>query len=448
MAQDGSGSQRSLMVGAEADAERWTIGTVLVGGKPAAEEAINVGLRSQDFGLSKLRTVWAVIELLHERNDRIDLITVVDELQTRGELDAVGGSAAVAMMHANASGFVGAAGRHARVILDGANYRRLAEASHIFLTAANAREDTPAVLLAEAQDVFANLNRRAADDLGIVDRPKTVADVLARAGKAPEGSLPTGFTDVDHMLRGGLRPGSLYIVAARPAMGKSAFAHQVATYTADQGIPCALFSLEMTGEELIEREIAGAAKRSIESWRGRDAQARAVGAGAMVADRCLHLIDRAGLDLAGLTSRIRRLVRRDGVSIVFVDYLQLVGGSSRWSNSDNKNSEVGEISSALKVLAQDLRIPIVVLSQLNREVEKRPGKRPQLSDLRDSGNIEQDANVVIFLHRPEYFLGDQCPEDRRGVCEIIVAKNRSGATGAVDLFFDGPTTSFRQQREF
>ncbi len=796
MAQDGHGSKLSSTVGAEAEAERSVLGAALHGGRPAVDEVLAAGLRSQDFGAARLRTVWGVIEALHERNDRIDLMTVVDELQTRGQLDGVGGAAGLSGLEAWTVSDA-AIGRHASIIVNGANYRRLAEAAYVIGSAANAREDTPAQLLAEAQDVFMNLNRRAADDLGIVNRPQTVADVLARAGQAPEGSLPTGFQDLDGMLRGGLRPGSLYVLAARPAMGKaqpldalvltpsgfvpmgslsvgdevmsptgesqrisaitpqgvkecfvvrmsdgattrcsadhlwftrtrnehrtgstgsvkttaeiketlhiekgtrqnhtlpltvpleftprgerpldpyllglllgdgcltkgttsfckpepdlwrrlkealpegdatspircgvrirrehrsnsssetmrilrelglagcsslekfipdpylyapvdqrrellaglldtdgcvvvpggrsieftssserlfdgvaflirslggiastaepriptytardghklegapswrmvlwfpdgtvpvtsekhlarwtggesfygrriesiepaepcemqciavtgpsrlyvtddfiithnSALGHQIGANIADQGVPVALFSMEMTGEELIEREIAGKSQRSVDSWRGRDAQSRAVGAGGFVADRCLTLIDKSGLDLPGLLSRIRRVVRRDGVSLVIVDYIQLIGGSARWSKSDNKSSEVGEISSALKVCAQDLRIPIIALSQLNREVEKRPGKRPQLSDLRDSGSIEQDANVVIFLHRPEYYLGDQCPEDRRGVCEVIIGKNRSGATGAIDLYFDGPTTSFREQRE-
>ncbi len=426
-----------------AEYERATIGAVLIAGGQAVEIAEGTGLRAADFGRKNFAQIWSAIAALHARGDAVATSTVIDELHRSGKLDDVGGMAAVAQLESMIYSPEHVT-TYASHIVDQASYRRIIDTAQVAMMMAHKRSMPPGDCLARIQEAFLRLGKNATDDLGFVDRRATIDRVMSRVGKPPEGTLPTGFFDLDEMLSGGANPGRLYVVAGRPGMGKSAFGHQWATQVADLGVPAALFSLEMAGEELLTREIAGAARANAATWSRRDEGARATKAAAEIADRPLHLCDRAGLDIAGVCSRARRMTHREKIALLVVDYLGLINGGDRYSG--NKTNEVAEITKSLKELAQNLEIPVVLLAQLNRDVEKRPGKkRPQMSDLRDSGSIEQDADVVIFLHREEYYYqqrGEECPEELQRRCEVLVAKNRSGRTGSVDLIFDGPSTRF------
>lgn len=442
MSSEPSGSEPSSKKASSThlDIERSLLGGCLNGGRRSVDEAVIAGLRGQDFARKEHRSIWEAMASLHEKDDAVDVVTVCDELDRGKKLDTVGGAAAVSQL-----GAMMPTAAHVRtyssLIVEGANMRRIAEAAVMVQQMAAGHEGTAAEVLADAQATFLSLNRRAADDLGVVDRRATVERVVDGAmRKTTVGTLPTGYPDLDHMLRGGWRNGNLYVIAARPGMGKSAFGHQACTFLADEGIPTALMSLEMTGDELIEREIAGKARLAVEVWSRRDGAAKVADAAADVAERPLYLIDRAGLDINAVCSRARRLVARDGVQLVVVDYVGLVSGTGKYRG--DRTNEVGEITKALKELAQNLNVPVLALSQLNRDVEKRTDKRPLLADLRDSGSVEQDANAVIFLYREEYYAKDKTPEHLRRVCEVIVAKNRNGATGHVELLYDGPTTRF------
>lgn len=445
MSNSDDSSRKSLQRASSIDLqnERALLSACLIGGESAVDDVYDAGIRPADFARPAHRLVWEAISRLRESRGAVDLVTVSDDLASHGQLEAVGGTDALDDIEGVASTSA-IAGPYAKLVLESANLRRIAQLAHVFQTAAVARTKGATDLLAEAQQAFLALNKRAADEMGVVNRREVVERVLARAGKSADGALPTGFSDLDPMLRGGWRPGSLYVVAARPGMGKTAFGHQVAEHAADEGVPTALLSLEMTGEELIEREIARRSRAPVETWGRRDEGARAARAAAEVAERPLHIIDRAGMDIAAVCARARRLVHRDGVQLVVVDYIGLVNGSDRYKG--DRTNEVGEVTKALKELAQNLRVPVIALSQLNRDLEKRNDKRPQLSDLRDSGSVEQDANCVLFLYREEYYKKDETPDHLRRVCEVIVAKNRNGATGTVELLYDGPTTRFAQMK--
>lgn len=404
----------------------------------AVVDALEAGLRDSDFASDANRTIWQTIVRLHEQGEPIDSTTVLARLEADGALVAAGGAARLADIERllSSSAHVDA---YARLLIDEAKYRRIAEAARLILRLAARREFEADELLAQAQRIFLELNRRGAAAV-TVDRPATVNTVLENIGKPPPGSVASGWTVFDKHLRGGLRPGGLYIVAARPAMGKSAFAHQLASRVADSGKPVVLFSMEMADLELVEREIAAESGVPREGWENRHLSSRVLAGADRVRDRPLHLIDRGSMDLGTFCTFARRMVAQKGCQLIVVDYLQLIRASDRYRG--DKTNETAEISRSLKELATDLRVPVVALAQLNRQVESRPDKRPGLSDLRDSGAIEQDANCVMFLHRPEYYLRERTTPDLEGLCEVIIAKQRAGPTGVVHFSFDGPTTRF------
>jgi replicative DNA helicase len=436
------GERSSLQVQSDqtaAAAERAVLGACLVGGQPAIDDAQAVGLAARDFARAAHQHLWTAMQAVGARGDTVELVGVVDELHRAGHLDACGGASGVAGL---GSVVLSAATvtQHARMVVEAACMRRLASVCQVYAQAAIAREGSAADLLAEAQEAILALSRVTAADEW-VDRPTEVDHLLreAASGKAKRG-LPTGWSGLDSYLEQGMRPGQLFIVAARPSMGKSVLGHQLAGHVADQGIPAAFFSLEMSGSELLERELIQRSKLSRREWSQRDAWHRVTRAGDAVKERPLHLVECPGISITELCGRARRMVARQGIGLAVVDYLQLVKGSGAYAGS--RTQEVGEVSRGLKTLAGELKIPIVALAQLNRANEATPDKRPTLAHLRDSGEIEQDADVVGFIHRPEYYLREKTPSELQGVAEIILAKQRNGPTGIARLAFDGPTVSF------
>lgn len=293
---------------------------------------------------------------------------------------------------------------------------------------------------------FANALKSAIDD----------AAAAYRMGRGIRG-LSTGLTDLDRKL-GGLAPGGLYIVAGRPGMGKTALATNIAWSVTGDGLSVGFYSLEMPAAELALRITSQEAGVSSESLRrgaaGEDGVRKAIDAARRVSARQLVIDDRGGITIAQLAARSRRQRRRHGVELIVVDYLQLMGGAGR---RENRVQEITEITTGLKALAKELGVPIIALSQLSRGVESRENKRPQLSDLRESGSIEQDADAVMFVYREEYYLGINKPPDSdleksmaweaamrnvAGKAEVIVAKNRHGSVGTAELYFDASLTKF------
>lgn len=253
--------------------------------------------------------------------------------------------------------------------------------------------------------------------------------------------IPSGFIDLDHMTNGWQRS-DLIILAARPAMGKTALCLNMAANTAvDYHYPVAVFSLEMSKEQLVMRMLAAAAR--IDQKRLRTGQLNADEWGAFLqkigplSSAPIYIDDTPAITIRELRAKARRLQSREGdLGLILVDYLQLMGGSG---HSENRQQEVSEISRSLKALARELNVPIIALSQLSRTVEQTKDKRPQLSHLRESGSLEQDADIVLFIHREEYYNEDT---DRRGIADLIIAKHRNGPTGTVELAFQNELTRF------
>ena len=255
--------------------------------------------------------------------------------------------------------------------------------------------------------------------------------------------VPTGFYDLDRMTAG-LQPGDMVVLAARPSMGKTAFAINIAEHVAlNEGLPVAVFSMEMGAAQLAVRIVGSigridqghlrTGKLSDEEWP------RLTEAIEKLRNISLHIDETAGLTASELRANARRLARQCGkLGLIVVDYLQLMSGSG--GDNENRATELGEISRGLKMLAKELGCPVIALSQLNRSVETRPDKRPMMSDLRESGAIEQDADIIMFIYRDEYYTKDACKEP--GVAEIIIAKQRNGPTGVVKLAFLNKLTRF------
>jgi len=261
----------------------------------------------------------------------------------------------------------------------------------------------------------------------------------------PHSSLGilSGFIDFDY-LSNGFRPGELIIIASRPSMGKTALALNMASYISmNQNIASAFFSLEMGCEQLTQRLISTESKINLTHLRnGKISQHESLKlelACKKLTNTDLFIDESHTLNIITLREKCRRLIRKNNIKLIFIDYLQLMSSIIKY---DNKATEVGEISKGLKTIAREFNIPVIALSQLNRSVESRTDKIPMMSDLRDSGAIEQDADIITFLYRQEYYLRDKTPKDKIGITKIIIAKNRNGPTGSLELKFSNYITKF------
>ena len=426
------------------DAERAVLGAVLSGGQFAVDEALTAQLDGTDFAKRAHGIIWEAAVALVDAGDAVSAVTICDHLVSKGKLGDAGGTAAIAALESGASS-VAVLQPAVRAVMEAASLRRIAEAGALIARAAVARDEPADVLLRKAQEVFFGLERHRQRSV-VADRMATVQAVMDQVGKTTAKGLPLGWRTLDGgILNRGLRRGQFIVVGARPSMGKTVFGHQLAQHVADEGVPAAFFSLEMTPDELIEREIAVAAKLPTDKWPASLGRPRLHQAAAHVAERALHLVHCPGASISTIASNARRLVAREGVGLIVVDYLGLVGGTGAYKGQ--RTQEVGEVSRALKALAGELMVPVVALAQLNRGVEGRVEKRPQLSDLRDSGEIEQDCDIVMFLHRPDYYLREKTPADLENICEVVVAKQRNGPTGVARLWSQLDQTRFRDIEE-
>jgi replicative DNA helicase len=295
-----------------------------------------------------------------------------------------------------------------------------------------------------------SVNEGARNKQGFQAMETLVVDLLDRVQEMADNQndvtgVPTGFYDLDRMTSG-LQAGDMIVLAARPSMGKTAFAINIAEHVAlKEGLPVAVFSMEMGASQLAVR-IVGSIGR-IDQGHLRtgnltdDEWPRLAEAVEKLRTVSLHIDESPGLSPSELRANARRLARQCGkLGLIVVDYLQLMSGSGSGGSGDNRATELGEISRGLKMLARELQCPVIALSQLNRSVEQRPDKRPMMSDLRESGAIEQDADIIMFIYRDEYYTKDACKEP--GVAEIIIAKQRNGPTGTVKLAFLRNITKF------
>lgn len=424
------------------EAEEAVLGSLLI--DPDAIFEVANFLKAQSFYSVANRWVYESILTLHQRSDPIDSLTVIEELRRRDQLEEVGGEAYIVGLVSAVPTSINA--RAYGQIVEAASLRRdlINAAGTIAGLAYEEDEDINVVIDRAEQTLFAISEQRTTRDLTPV---KQIAEeYLARieelhARDQDIVGVPTGFIDLDRLL-GGLNKSDLVILAARPGMGKTSLQNAIAlTAAKTYNKRIAIFNLEMSGEQLVQRMLAAETRIDIQRLRRGNLHDHEwplfYEAVQRLSETRIFIDDTPSISPMQLRTKCRRLYAEHGIDLVMIDYLQLMQ-SDRGNN--NRVQEIGEISRGLKQLARELDVPVLAAAQLSRAVESRQEKRPQLSDLRDSGSIEQDADIVMFIYRDEYYNPDTT--DRPGIAEINVAKHRNGPTAAIDLYWNGELASF------
>ncbi len=405
--------------------------------------AVTETLTSEDFYRSAHGTVYEAIRSLSAEGVAVDTVTVLEWLRDHHRLDEVGGAAAVSDLVAAAPTAANAA-YYAEIVRDKALLRRLIEAgTSVVRMGFEDTEDAVATVDRAEAEIFRVSEQGTRSDYSSMKEMLPDAferlEILARDSSEVTG-LPTGFTDLDR-LTAGFQPENLIIIAARPAMGKSSLALGIAQYvTVALREPAIFFSLEMSKIEIVNRMLsaeAGIDSERMKTGRFDDRDWRRLGdALGRLGEAPLFIDDTPSISMIEIAAKCRRLKDREGLSLVIVDYLQLMQSHRR---VDSRQQEVAEISRGLKMLAKDLKVPVIALSQLSRQPESRVDKRPMLADLRESGSIKQDADLVGFIYRDEV-SDEQSP--KKGIAELIVSKHRNGRVGTIELAFLGHLTKF------
>ncbi|MEW9900001.1 replicative DNA helicase [Chitinivorax sp. PXF-14] len=405
-----------------------------------------------DFYRHDHRLVFRHLYKLLELGHPADVVTVAESLEKSAELQEIGGLAYLAGLAQNTPSSANI-GRYAQIVRERAIMRKLVEVgTEIADSAYNPMGRDAGALLDQAEaKVFEIAENSARGRQDFLTMPQLVAEVVERIDtlynrENPNDitGIPTGFIDLDNMTSG-LQRGDLIIVAGRPSMGKTAFSVNIAENIAvDSALPVAIFSMEMGGAQLVMRMIGSVGKldqHKIKTGRLEDEDwQRLTTAVGKLSEAPIFIDESAGLTALELRARARRLARQHGqLGVIVIDYIQLMAGNPN-SRDSNRAAEVSEISRALKSLAKELKVPVIALSQLSRNVESRPDKRPMMSDLRESGAIEQDADIIIFMFRAEYY--DRENEELKGKAEAIISKHRNGPTGSVPLTFLGQYSRF------
>src|SRR5271169_7019322 len=426
------------------EAERSVLGAILLDNN-ALNAAIE-NLRAEDFFLDQHRRVFTQMIALGEAQQAIDLITLTEELHRRGDLEASGGAPYLASL-ADGMPKVSNVEHYARIVKEKALLRNLIHATHKIQQNAFEGEDGADAVLDNAEStIFALAEDRV--KAGLIPIKEIVRDnferleKIFREGKSITG-IPTGYVELDKLLSG-LQPSELLILAARPSQGKTALALNLAENIAIRaGQPVAIFSLEMSKESLLQRLVASVAQIDAHKFRtghlSRSDWTSMTDALGTISSAPLWVDDAGSISVLEIGAKARRLKRDKGLSLLIVDYLQLITGRGRFGN---RQEEVASISRGLKALAKELQIPVLVLSQLTRAPE-RDDRGPQLSDLRESGAIEQDADVVMFIYRPHFFKAGASPEEREET-ELRIAKQRNGPTDNVKFVFRSRLTRFEE----
>ena len=423
-------------------AEESLLGAMLLS-RDAIAAAVEV-VSADDFYKPVHGHVYDAITALFGQGEPVDPVTVADQLRRAGLLDAVGGPAALVTLQAGTPA-VGSAARYGRIVEEHAMLRRLIGVAGEIAELGYEPPDDVAMAVDRAESlVFDVAQRRVTDSLAplreLLEQKLDHLEMLYERGESITG-VPTGYTDLDERLAG-LQPSNLVIVGARPSMGKTSFALGIAAHAAlEAQTPVLFFSLEMSHLELTQRLLCAEAR--VDATRMRNGRlhesdwpkiSHAVG---RLAEAPMYIDDNPHLTVMEIRAKARRLKSRaGGLGLIIIDYLQLMTGRH---NAENRQVEVSEMSRGLKILARELEVPVVALSQLSRNLEMRADKRPQLADLRESGSLEQDSDVVMFIYREELY-NPETPD--RGTAEIIVSKHRNGPTGAVQLAFLDHYTRF------
>ncbi len=423
------------------DAEQAVLGSMLTD-REAVNTAIEV-LKEEAFYREDNRAIYQAIVNLYNKSEPIDIITLKDELESMGKFEQVGGFDYLASLPdkvpttANVQKYI-------KIVEEKSILRNLIKtANEIIELGYDPAEDV--------EDIMDGAEKRIFDLMQSKNQKgyTPIKDVLVESFTKLEElynrkqhitGVPTGFAELDYKTAG-LHGSELILIAARPAMGKTAFALNLATNAALRGnTPVAIFSLEMSKDQLVNRILCSEAMVDSNKVRtgklGEDDWVKLAGAIGPLSEAEIYIDDTPGISVTEIRTKCRKLSIDKGIGLVVIDYLQLVQGSKR---AGSREQEIAEISRSLKILAKEINVPVIALSQLSRAVEQRPDHRPMLSDLRESGSIEQDADIVMFLYRDDYYNKES---EKKDIAEVIIAKQRGGQTGTVELLWMGQYTKF------
>ncbi len=416
------------------EAEQSVLGSMIIE-KDAIFAATEV-LSEEDFYRTSHQKIFNAIVKLTEKNEPVDLVTLSEELSSLGVLEEVGGNSYLTSL-ANAVPTAANVKYYATIVWEKALLRRMIRTSTEIVTRGYEPPEDVVEFLDEAEQMIFQVSRELSGKgfVPLKDVLMSTFDRIERIYEEKKGvtGLPTGFIDLDQMLSG-LQESDLVIVAARPSMGKTTFALNMAQHLAvSENLPVAFFSLEMSKEQLAQRLLCAQAdldaQRLRRGYLSEEEWPRLTRAVGPLSEAPLYIDDTAAPSVMEMRAKARRLKAEKGLGAIFVDYLQLMNMHGK---SENRQQELSDISRSLKSLAKELNIPVIALSQLSRAVEKRDKKRPILSDLMESGGIEANADVVLFIYRENYYFNDS---EKKNIAEIIVAKQRNGPVGEVELLF-------------
>jgi replicative DNA helicase len=423
------------------EAEEAVVGAVLI--NPEAYYDVAQFLAADDFYIHRHKWIWEAFTRLHEQRIPTDLLTLSEELDRMGQLQEIGGSAYLTSLINQVPSSLNAES-YGRIVEGHSIRRKMINAANKIASLAYSEENVIDTVMNEAEKAVFNVSeRRLKHDLQPISSVLSdYYDRIDELAKRPDDimGVPTGFIDLDRMLNG-LNPSDLLIIAGRPGQGKTGFLLSIAKNAAlTHKKKVAIFSLEMSNEQVVQRLISN--ETGIDSQRLRSGKLTEqewplfTHSIEVFSDTKLFLDDTPAITPMQLRTKCRRLHMEHGLDLIVVDYLQLMGGDTR---NDNRVQEVSYISRNLKILARELNVPVLTAAQLSRAVEQRTDKRPVLSDLRESGSLEQDADIVMFIYRPDQYEKDS---DKHNVAEIIIAKHRNGPVGSVELVFRGALTKF------
>ncbi len=432
------------------EAEQAVIGSMLTD-QEAVTSAVET-LKPDDFYREDNKIIYSALLNLYNKAQPIDIITLKSELSSMGKLDAVGGLEYIAELPEKVP-TTSNVDRYIKIVEEKAMLRNLIKAGNDIIDLGYEQTDEVEDIMDEAEKKIFNVVQKKDQNIGFT----SISDVLVESftkleelynSKQTITGIPTGFTDLDRKTAG-LHGSELILVAARPAMGKSAFALNIGTYAATKAkVPVAIFNLEMSKDQLANRILCSEAlvdSNHVKTGELTDEElAKLAETSGELAQAPIYICDTPGISVMEIRARCRKLKLEKNIGLIIIDYLQLIQGSAK--NANNRVQEIAEISRSLKILAKELDVPVIALSQLSRAVESRDDHRPMLSDLRESGSIEQDADIVMFLYRDDYYN----PEDskKKNIAEVIIAKQRAGETGTVELAWVGQYTKFGNLAKF
>ena len=429
------------------DVEASLLGSLLIDSDAFIK--ISDQIQTEDFFDDKHRMIFAAMRSLHEKRRPIDILTLSEQLKSDDRLDIIGGASFLTEL-TNTVPTAAHLEQYTEIVAEKAIRRRLISASEDIATVSFDENKSLQELIEEAETRLFDVSQKHVKQ-DIISLESILGDSFDRLddlhrNKGGLRGIPTGLKDFDKLLAG-LQRSDLIVVAARPSMGKTALMLNIAlniATKAEQG-SVLIFSLEMSKEQLVDRLLA--AEAGVDAWKLRTGEGlddqdfeRLSAAMGELAEAPIYIDDTSGITVSDLRTKARRLHHQHPLAAIMVDYLQLMSGGSRFAAQANRVQEISEISRSLKILARELNVPVVALSQLSRSVENRNPQIPQLADLRESGSIEQDADIVAFLYREEYYNPDS---SRQNVTDILVKKHRNGPVRNIELYFDRDRQRFR-----